>query len=381
MNKVYLFVLVLLSASFTGCIESDELPMEEEDSSNIEDGPKYSSISRSTEYNSLADCPNGGVIIEYGIDENGNGTLEDTEVDGQHIVCHGKDGLDGEHGEDGQDGQDGFDGEHGEDGKDGVNAGLSNETLLTRIDDPDESLGCDFGGRVISYGLDNGDGDGVSANGHLEVGEIDASTILCTSRTVGLMSDINIGGDSTLISNFIEFNGDVFFTATTNLGNELWIAELDTGIVSLFKDIYEGSYGSSPSHFEIMGDLLFFSANNGVNGTELWMTDGTEEGTVMVADIYFGSDSSYALMDNCIVADGVLYFDATDGTHGYELWRSDGTEDGTFLVKDIAYGSSSSMDYSYMYAVGEVFVFTADDGYTGEELYWNSFPESNIFYE
>ena len=100
MNKVYLFVLVLLSASFTGCIESDELPMEEEDSSNIEDGPKYSSISRSTEYDSLADCPNGGVIIEYGIDENGNGTLEDTEVDGQHIVCHGKDGLDGEHGED-----------------------------------------------------------------------------------------------------------------------------------------------------------------------------------------------------------------------------------------------------------------------------------------
>ena len=162
MNKVYLFVLVLLSASFTGCIESDELPMEEEDSSNIEDGPKYSSISRSTEYDSLADCPNGGVIIEYGIDENGNGTLEDTEVDGQHIVCHGKDGLDGE---------------HGEDGKDGVNAGLSNETLLTRIDDPDESLGCDFGGRVISYGLDNGDGNGISANGHLEIGEIDTSTI------------------------------------------------------------------------------------------------------------------------------------------------------------------------------------------------------------
>ena len=240
MNKVYLFVLVLLSASFTGCIESDELPMEEEDSSNIEDGPKYSSISRSTEYDSLADCPNGGVIIEYGIDENGNGTLEDTEVDGQHIVCHGKDGLDGEHGEDGKDG---FDGEHGEDGKDGVNAGLSNETLLTRIDDPDESLGCDFGGRVISYGLDNGDGDGVSANGHLEVGEIDTSTTLCTSRTVGLMSDINIGTGSTNMYDFIEFNGDVFFTATTNdHGNELWIAELDTGIVSLFKDIYEGSY-------------------------------------------------------------------------------------------------------------------------------------------
>ena len=107
------------------------------------------------------------------------------------------------------------------------------------------------------------------------------------------MSDINIGTGNTAMHDFIEFNGDVFFTATTNdHGNELWIAELDTGIVSLFKDIYEGSYGSSPSHFEIMGDLLFFSANNGVNGTELWMTDGTEEGTVMVEDIVEGQTGS-----------------------------------------------------------------------------------------
>ena len=113
----------------------------------------------------------------------------------------------------------------------------------------------------------------------------------------------------------------------------------------------------------------------------MWKTDGTEDGTVMVADIYFGSGSSYAFSHNGIIVDDVFYFEATDGTHGFELWRSDGTEDGTFLVKDIAYGGSDSMLASTMYAVGEVFVFTADDGYTGHELYWNSFPETNIFYE
>jgi len=105
MNKVYLFVLVLLSASFTGCIDSEDLPVEEEtdvedDSSDLENESKYSTISRATEYDSLDDCPNGGVVIEYGIDENGSGDLEDTEVDGQHIVCHGRDGADGEDGED-----------------------------------------------------------------------------------------------------------------------------------------------------------------------------------------------------------------------------------------------------------------------------------------
>ena len=95
----------------------------------------------------------------------------------------------------------------------------------------------------------------------------------------------------------------------------------------------------NPSNLTVVGNTLYFSAADGVNGTELWKSDGTALGTVLVKDIRPGSSSSSP--GSLTVVGNTLYFTSDDGVNGKELWKSDGTAAGTVLVKDILTGSSS----------------------------------------
>ena len=61
----------------------------------------------------------------------------------------------------------------------------------------------------------------------------------------------------------------------------------------LVKDIRPGSSSSFPSNLTEVNGTLFFEANDGTNGRELWKSDGTSAGTVLVKDINPGSSSSY----------------------------------------------------------------------------------------
>ena len=65
---------------------------------------------------------------------------------------------------------------------------------------------------------------------------------------------------------------------------------------------------------------------------------------------------------------GTLFFVADDGTNGYELWKSNGTSTGTVLVRDIGLGTAGSFPYFLTNVNGTVF-FGADDGSKGDELW------------
>jgi ELWxxDGT repeat protein len=174
--------------------------------------------------------------------------------------------------------------------------------------------------------------------------------------------------------------GRLFFVAYDEAhGDELWRSDGLGGSTELVKDIYPGKFNSHPVSLTDVDGTLFFVANDGIHGEELWRSDGTSAGTVLVKDIYTGSGGSlfYYGMD-WVAANGTLFFVANDGIHGEELWRSDGTEAGTVLVKDIRPGIEGSIDVNYrsMVADGGALFFIADDGIHGEELWWSDGTEA-----
>ena len=194
-----------------------------------------------------------------------------------------------------------------------------------------------------------------------------------TANGTTLVKDIYTGSNGSYPndsypSNFYAFGSQVLFMAETALGQELWVTNGTPDGTVLLKDINTVSTHSSPQFFTEFNGMVYFSANDGINGTELWVTNGTAEGTTMVKDIYTGSGSSE--VSELIVFKGKLFFEADNAATGYELWSSDGTANGTTLVKDI-YPGSPSGNINYPIVLGDKLLFAATDGTNGYEL-WSS---------
>jgi ELWxxDGT repeat protein len=173
----------------------------------------------------------------------------------------------------------------------------------------------------------------------------------------------------------------LFFIADTPAhGRELWVTDGSLGGTHIVRDIRRGEddafrpqfpYGYTEVVMQSAGNVLFFAAADGVHGLEPWRSDGTEAGTFLLRDVAEGEASSILPRfdtDVTAYADGSLFFIADDGVHGHELWRTD-LQRTTELVRDIAPRRGSS-NPTHLRAIGDLVYFSADDGRLGRELWW-----------
>lgn len=77
------------------------------------------------------------------------------------------------------------------------------------------------------------------------------------------------------------------------------------------------------------GDRLFFLAEAGGAGTEIWTSDGTSAGTEIVRDLCPGPCNASPILYGGL---GKVMLWAVDAEGGRQLWRSDGTRPGTFAL-------------------------------------------------
>ncbi|ATB34821.1 HYR domain-containing protein [Cystobacter fuscus] len=139
--------------------------------------------------------------------------------------------------------------------------------------------------------------------------------------------------------------GNRLFFVVADMGSypsfdELWSSDgtaSGTVRVKQYKST-TSSWDAAVRELTAVDDMLYFVAEDPTVGVELWRTDGTEQGTVLVRNIdprdAPGTSPSSGPRFLSAIGD-TLYFTADDGHSGYELWKSQGQAWNTVRVKDI----------------------------------------------
>ncbi len=179
------------------------------------------------------------------------------------------------------------------------------------------------------------------------------------------------------ISCMVVMDGKLFMLACDSLVNktQLWISDGTTAGTHLVKNVGNATDSSGVLYFGF-GDYslvayahnVYFFANDDVHGTELWKSDGTATGTMLVKDINTSAgkgmlDLSNFPLGQMQVANGKLYFCANDSVHGAELWCTDGTAANTHIVTDLIPGSTGA-DPSFLTAYNTKLCFQATNDST-----------------
>ena len=149
-----------------------------------------------------------------------------------------------------------------------------------------------------------------------------------------------------------------------------WLPALAAGPAALLKNInitgggipFTPDNSSSPQRLLAVGTTLYFSADDGSSGRELWKSDGTDGNTKRVKNINAGSAASDPA--DLVELNGRLFFSADDGS-GRTVWQSDGSNAGADLISDTTvFSAAADLTRS-----GSSVFFSAADSAHGRELW------------
>ncbi len=152
-----------------------------------------------------------------------------------------------------------------------------------------------------------------------------------SGRIAYRVSDIHAGPESAYPRSLISIGQQVFFFAGDTQGTGLWRTDgTEAGTVPLLRpgdleaDVFLG--------MDSLGDTLLITTQQG-EAQALWISDGTPAGSSRLrADLALHDIASLTPFN------GLVLFRARDGVHGRERWRTDGTDEGTFMLADTCPG-------------------------------------------
>lgn len=244
---------------------------------------------------------------------------------------------------------------------------------LVRFDDNDTCF--------VDY---NGSGNVVTTPHHLVVFS-DALYFLATSNgsdglyrfdgtQVSLVMETDPNSTAIDQPSLFAFDDRLFFlAANANDGVEWW--QSDGATESLFVDVRPGPASSNPWYAAVFDRFFCFSAQSddgndtGQVGREPWCSDGTAEGTFLLADMYPGPQESDSGWSGFIEFRGQIYFSATDDTHGMELRRWNPGRVAPQLVADLNVGTGGSMTSEPIVTGPDALYFAAYHPLYGNELW------------